>query len=210
MIQKLFPAVLFSLAAPLSGASFVLTATPAAAQEDALSLSEAESFARELTAAATAALTNASLSEAEKLKKFQAVLADGLALDTIGRFMLGDRRNSMTPEQIARYEAVFPEYITRLYAEQFQDIVGRPLEVLESKPLNQRDVVVRTQFRRSSGSPIMVDWRVRKLRDGGYKMIDIIVSGVSIMLVKREEFSAFIAANGVDALLARLEKEAAN
>jgi len=210
MMQKFFPAVLISLAAPLAGAGSFMTAAPAVAQEDAFSLTEAESFARELTAAATAALTDASLSEAEKLKKFQAVLADGLALDTIGRFMLGDRRNSMTPDQITRYEAVFPEYITRLYAEQFQDIVGRPLEVLESKALNQRDVVVRTQFRRSSGSPIKVDWRVRKLRDGGHKMIDIIVSGVSIMLVKREEFSAFIAANGVDALLTRLEKEAAS
>jgi len=55
----------------------------------------------------------------------------------------------------------------------------------------------------------MVDWRIRKLRSGDQKAIDIIVSGVSIMLVKREEFSAFIAANGIDALLARLEEEAA-
>lgn len=39
-------------------------------------------------------------------------------------------------------------------------------------------------------------------------MIDIIVSGVSIMLVKREEFAAYIKQNGVDSLLARLEKEA--
>jgi ABC-type transporter MlaC component len=46
------------------------------------------------------------------------------------------------------------------------------------------------------------------LNSGEQKAIDIIVSGVSIMLVKREEFSAFIAQNGVDALLDRLEQEA--
>ena len=52
-------------------------------------------------------------------------------------------------------------------------------------------------------------WRVRQLRSGERKAIDIIVQGVSIMLVKREEFSSFIATNGVDALLDRLEEEAA-
>jgi ABC-type transporter MlaC component len=35
------------------------------------------------------------------------------------------------------------------------------------------------------------------------------VSGVSIMLVKREEFSGFVAQKGVDALLAEIEKGAA-
>lgn len=196
---------LAAVAAPLA------TAAPAAAQEESggssAAIAEAEVFTRDLTAKATAALTNASLSREEQLKEFQTVLADGLALDVIGRFMLGDRRNAMSEAQIARYEAVFPDYITQLYAEQFEDIVGRPLEVIDSKALNARDIIIRTQFRRTSGSPIMVDWRVRKLREGGHKMIDIIVSGVSIMLVKREEFTAFIAANGIDALLDRLEQE---
>lgn len=178
------------------------SATPAAA------VAEAEAFTKQLTEAATRALTDTSLTREAQLKAFQGVLADGLALDTIGRFMIGDKRKTMTAAQIARYDAIFPEYITRLYAEQFDGIVGRPLEIRESRTLNARDVIVRTQFKRASGSPILVDWRVRKLKDGGQKMIDIIVSGVSIMLVKREEFSAFVAANGVDALLDRLEKEA--
>jgi ABC-type transporter MlaC component len=69
-------------------------------------------------------------------------------------------------------------------------------------------VIVRAKITRKSGSPVNVDWRVRKLKDGNLKMIDIIVSGVSIMLVKRDEFSAYIAKNGVDSLLARLEQEA--
>ncbi|MEL7488746.1 MAG: ABC transporter substrate-binding protein [Pseudomonadota bacterium] len=58
----------------------------------------------------------------------------------------------------------------------------------------------------AGGTADIVDC-VRQLKSGGQKMIDIIVSGVSIMLVKREEFSAFVAANGIDALLDRLEQE---
>jgi ABC-type transporter MlaC component len=160
-----------------------------------------------MTERATAALTDPEASEAEKLAAFQKVLAESLALEVIGKFMLGETRKTMSEAQIARYDALFPDYITLLYADQFAGIVGRPLEVLEAKALGARDVIVRSQFKRSSGSPIMVDWRVRRLKDDSQKMIDIIVSGVSIMLVKREEFSSFISQNGVDALLDRLEKE---
>lgn len=184
----------------------------AAAQESEVaassSVDDAIAFAKQMTTDATAALTKPGATDAQKLEAFEDVLSRSLALDVIGKFMLGENRKTMTEAQIARYDAVFPDYMTRQYADQFKDIVGRPLEVLEAKALGARDVIVRTQFPRSEGAPIMVDWRVRKLKTGEQKMIDIIVAGVSIMLVKREEFSSFIATNGIDALLARLEQEA--
>lgn len=182
----------------------------AAAEASAVSpIDGAVGFVNELTAAANVAMGEANETEAEKLAAFQMVMADGLALETIGKFMIGDARKTMSEAQLERYNSLFPDYITKLYAEQFDEIIGKPLEVLDAKTIGARDVIVRTQFPRSEGSPIMVDWRIRELRSGGRKAIDIIVSGVSIMLVKREEFSAFIAANGVDALLDRLEQEAA-
>ncbi len=188
-------------------AGVVAAAEPAAAAEDAgASVNEAIGFARDLTGKATAALTSAK-SDAEQLADFQAVLGEGLALDVIGKFMIGDIRKSMSEAQLARYDAAFPPYLTRLYADQFSEIVGRPLEVIDAKALGARDVIVRTQFARSQGAPINVDWRIRKLRSGEQKAIDIIVGGVSIMLVKREEFSAFIAQNSIDALIERIEKE---
>ena len=182
------------------------TATAVAAEQEGIA--EAIAFAESLTANATTVLTDESAGESERIENFRQVLADGMALDVIGRFMIGESRKTMTDEQTARYEEIFPQYITQLYAEQFEEIVGKPLEVIEAKSIGSRDVIVRTQFERKGGSPIMVDWRVRKLRSGERKAIDIIVSGVSIMLVKREEFSAFVAANGVDALLDRLASEA--
>lgn len=193
-----------ALAPPLSAAA----AAPASAEDAGASVEDAVAFAKGLTDKATAALTSAK-SDAEQMKDFQTVLAEGLALDLIGKFMIGDVRSSMNNAQVARYDAAFPPYLTRLYADQFAEIVGRPLNVIDAKPLGSRDVVVRTAFTRKEGPPINVDWRIRKLRSGEQKAIDIIVGGVSIMLVKREEFSAFIAQNGVDALIARIEKEAA-
>ena len=179
-----------------------------AAESQSGNVDGAIDFAKALTDGATTALMNADASDAQRLEDFRLVLGDGLALETIGRFMLGESRKTMTDAQTTRYEAIFSPYITKLYAEQFEEIVGKPLEVVDAKAIGSRDVIVRTQFERKDDAPIMVDWRVRKLQSGEHKAIDIIVSGVSIMLVKREEFSAFIAMNGIDALLDRLEQEA--
>ncbi|MFN3959079.1 MAG: phospholipid-binding protein MlaC [Parvularculaceae bacterium] len=190
------------LAAPLP---LFAQGAPAAATAESADVEAAVAFAKGLTADATAALTSQK-PKAGQLADFKLVLAEGLALDVIGKFMIGETRKTMTPAQIARYDAAFPPYLTKLYADQFAEIVGRPLEVVDAKALG-RDVIVRTRFNRKEGAPINVDWRVRTLKDGDRKAVDIIVSGVSIMLVKREEFSAFIARQGVDALLDRIEKE---
>ena len=179
-----------------------------AAEEQVSRIDGAVAFAKALTADATIALTEEGADEATQLANFQGVLSDGLALETIGKFMLGETRADMTDAQTERYNAVFPDYITKLYAEQFDEIVGKPLEVMDAREIGRKDVIVRTQFERADDSPILVDWRVRELKSGERKAIDIIVQGVSIMLVKREEFSSFIATNGVDALLERLEQEA--
>lgn len=200
-----------ALIAAASAAPALAESNPApeamAENEEATKLDSAVAFAKAMTADATAALTDETSDEAARLENFRTVLADGMALDVIGRFMIGEARKTMSDEQSARYEAVFPNYITRQYAEQFEEIVGKPLEVVDTRAVGARDVIVRTEFERKEGAPIMVDWRVRELRSGERKAIDIIVSGVSIMLVKREEFSSFIATNGVDALLDRLEQE---
>jgi phospholipid transport system substrate-binding protein len=205
--MKRLAAALAAIALAASAAPAFAQGAPAAAATQNADIDAAVAFAKTLTANATATLTSAK-PKPEQLADFQKVLGEGLALDVIGKFMIGETRKSMTPAQVARYDAAFPPYLTKLYADQFAPIVGRPLEVIDAKALG-RDVIVRTRFNRKEGSAINVDWRVRTLKSGERKAVDIIVSGVSIMLVKREEFSAFVARQGVDALLARIEKESA-
>lgn len=187
------------------------TPAPASFAQKPLTTDEAIAYTKDLTAQATAALTDKALTRQKQLEKFRGVLSNALALDIVGKFVIGDARSKMTPAQVARYDAAFPPYITRQYAEQFDEIVGRPLVVKEAaivKTSRTGDVFVRTQFMRASGNPINVDWRVRKLTDGKLRLIDIAVSGVSIMTVKRDEFRSFIQQNGVEALLTRLEQDA--
>ena len=199
--------VLAAIALTLSPAAHASQASAPAPAATVDAKAEARAFATSLTARATTALTSKK-PKAEQLADFRVVLTDALALDIIGKFILGERRKTMTPAQIARYDAALPKYLTKLYAEQFAPIVGKPLEVVDARQIG-KDVLVRSRLSRAGGAPVNIDWRVRKLKNGETRAVDIMVSGVSIMLVKREEFSGFIAQKGVDALLAEIEKGAA-
>jgi len=208
-MKPLFVALALAAFAPAAiPAAFAAEDTPVAAPAATKDpKADAKAFATSLTARATAALTS-SKPKAEQLADFRAVLTDALALDVIGRFIIGSARATMTPEQIARYDAALPPYLTKLYADQFAPIVGNPLEIIDARTVG-RDVIVRSRLKRASGAPVNIDWRVRTLKNGDTRAVDIMVAGVSIMLVKREEFSGFIAQKGVDALLAEIEKGAA-
>jgi phospholipid transport system substrate-binding protein len=62
---------------------------------------------------------------------------------------------------------------------------------------------VRNQFIRPGGKPVLIDYSMRKT-DKGWKVYDIVVEGVSLVLTYRSEFDAIVKQEGIDALIKRL------
>lgn len=195
-------------AAPALAESTDATAAIEAESTDAM-VAAAIEFIETLSSDATSALTNEAASEAQRVEDLRLVLADGLALDRLASFMIGSKAaKELSDEQAARYNAVFPFYITQDYATQFDEIVSKPIVVVDAGATGRSTVIVRTELERKESEPLVVDWRVVRMADGVRKVLDIIVNGTSTMTVKREEFVAFMKANGIDALIDRLEQEA--
>ena len=141
--------------------------------------------------------------------RFRAILRQGFDVDFIGRFVIGNHWRKASAQQKADYQQLFAEYIVQIYAGRFGGYAGEKLTIAEEKPAGKKDVVVRTRIDRPSGSPINADWRVR-VTDGRYRIIDVIVQGVSMVMTHRQEFAALIKRNGVDGLIqllhARVDK----
>ncbi|WP_425408927.1 MlaC/ttg2D family ABC transporter substrate-binding protein [Hyphococcus sp.] len=179
------------------------------AEQEVDNVEGATQFAKSLIDEASATLADDSLSEEARLQTFRAFLGDKMDLDFISRIVLAKRfREDMSDAQNERYDAAFPAYMTRIYSDQFHKIFGKPYTVVDSKPASRGDVFVSTDFDIGDRKKLNVVWRIRN-QDGENKIVDIIVAGGSIITLKREEFSSFVAANGVDALIDRLESEAA-
>lgn len=131
------------------------------------------------------------------------IFLDAFDTQAIGRFALGRYWRTATPAQRAEYMRLFPGYVADIYAGQFSTYSGEKFVAIRSSELGKGRAVVNAEIRRTNGTKIAVDFRV-KHEGNGYRVIDAVVEGVSLIVTKRDEFAAVVARQGVDALLKRM------
>lgn len=163
----------------------------------------AAQFVKWLADQATTTLRAPGSSLEQREAAFRRLLSQGFDLKLIGRFVLGRHWRTATPEQRADFQRLFEEFILKSYSSRLGGYAGEAFTVVSARPAGDKDAMVRTRIARPSGPPIKADWRVRA-RDNQYRIIDVMVEGVSMAVTQRSEFSAVIKAQGFEGLLAAL------
>ena len=69
--------------------------------------------------------------------------------------------------------------------------------------LGKRDALVSTEIGRSGGPPLIAGWRIRG-GPNGFKILDVIVAGISMIATQRSEFRALVSRQAVDGLIEAL------
>ena len=154
---------------------------------------------------AHAAMSAEELGEAARFEQLKEAISTAFAFDIWERFLLGD--HELAPEQRERFRALLPGFLADLYAERFGRGLEAEPEVLGTRKV-RRDILVEARIPRAEGKPLPVEYRVRNFEDRGPQVIDVIVGGVSFLLLKRDEFGALIESKGPQALLDFMEKRA--
>ena len=140
----------------------------------------------------------------EREAAFRKVMVRGFDIPIVGRFVLGRHWRTATKEQRREYMAVFVDFIVRVYASRFDSYGGELFTARSVIDDESGDKIVRAQIvRPSGGDPIGVDFRVR-MRDEGYKVIDVSVEGISMLHTHRVEFASVVNRKGIDGLLSDL------
>jgi phospholipid transport system substrate-binding protein len=120
------------------------------------------------------------------------------------RLAVGRSWRQATPEQRAKLVDEFRSMLVRTYSNAISEYQGQTLKVLPSRgKQDPEDATVRTQFMRAGGKPLPIDFQARKTPEG-WKIYDITVEGVSLVLTYRTEFDAVVKQDGVDGLIKRL------
>lgn len=153
-------------------------------------------------------LSDQSLTQDKRTEHFRKLLRSSYDLRTIGRFALGSYWKVATPGQQSEYQKLFEKMVVDVYSRRFSEYKGQQLEVRGSRQESDTDVMVSSVIVPApgkGGEEVPVDWRVRK-KEGQYKVIDVIVAGVSMAMTQRSEFSSVIQRGGgnVDILLQHL------
>lgn len=160
---------------------------------------------RQLAHDALAVANDSRLNPEARQQKFRQLLVRDFDLRLMAKFALGRHWRRATAEQRQAYVAAFTEHLLTSYASRLDGADLASIKFLGSELAGKRDVMVASRVDRQVGEPIMVLWRLRP-RDGQYRIIDVVVEGISMALTKRQEFTAIISAGGndLDHLIARL------
>ena len=168
---------------------------------------QAQDFINKMGDEVVSFLGDESLSESQKTEKFRKLLNSKFDMATIGRFAMGRHWRSASKAQQSEYQRLFKDMIVRVYSSRLSGYKGEGFDVVSARADGKKDFLVSSYIVPSNGSKIKVDWRLRD-RSGQFKIIDVIIEGVSMSLTQRSDFSSVIQRGGgdVDVLLGHLRK----
>lgn len=195
-------------AAPLN--ALPTTPTPAhTLMIDVANQNGAQAFIDNMATRAIEFLGNPGMSASAKRQQFEKLLRDSFDMDTIGRFALGRYWKTATDSQKKEYMTLFRRMVIDVYSGRFSEYKGQKFETRSARPEGEKDTLVTSFIIPSDGPEVQVDWRVR-FKDGRYRIVDVIVEGVSMSVTQRSDFAAVIQRGGgdVNVLLAHLRGKA--
>ncbi len=133
---------------------------------------------------------------AERETRFKALLRENFDMSRISRFALGRYWLTASAQEKAEYQKLLPDYVARSYSNRFADYAGETLKVTGTRSVSQDTAVVRSRIESPHGRPpINVEWRVVQAGND-FRIVDVVVDGVSLVLTHREEFAAVIEREG--------------
>jgi phospholipid transport system substrate-binding protein len=125
------------------------------------------------------------------------------------RLAVGRAWSQATPEQRKQLVSEFRNMLVRTYSNAIEGYQGQTLQVMPSRGGKQDakdEATVRTQFTRAGGKPLPIEFQMRKTGPD-WKVYDISVEGISLVLTYRSEFDNVVRQEGIEGLIKRLTQK---
>lgn len=144
-----------------------------------------------------------------RYKRLKPAIEESHDLPHIAKIVAGRFGDQLTDEQRKQFAEVFSELSIATYAAQFDGYSGEKFKAISERKLDNGSVLVQSVLTQSNGDKINFDY-VLWQKDGHWRIINIIVDGVSDLAVKRSEYAGILRNEGIDALIAKLKDKIAN
>lgn len=141
--------------------------------------------------------------ETANTAKLEDVIDAHADIDAVLKRALKRQWQSLSDAQRDELKAQTLTLIGKAYASAMQGVDGKDI-AYRTKSSKSKSARIATTITKS-GNTVKVDYRLR-LRDNGWKVVDVIISGVSIVAVYSADFEAVLAHKGVDGLIAALRE----
>jgi phospholipid transport system substrate-binding protein len=175
----------------------------------AVAATDPGAFVAELGNDALKAMKDQAMSPADRVQHFGVLVRKDFDLPRIARFVLGRYWRDATEGERAEFTDRFSTYMVKMYSQRFAGYSGESFRIVKQRVESETTTVVGTEIMRAAtGEPVAVGWRVTKTPEG-FKVTDIDVGGVSLVLAQRDEIASAIQQNGgaLSGLLQQLQKK---
>ena len=148
------------------------------------------------------------LSKDLKISKLKTIALKTVDIRGIGFYSLGKYRKNMSDQMKDEYLDIFTKYFLKTFASRLAQYSDPKIEVNSQKKLNDKYTMVSSILIATDDKPeVKIDWRVITKDPENPLIIDVIIEGVSLAKVQKEEFNSIIQSNDgdVNALLKNLK-----
>ncbi len=148
--------------------------------------------------------------QAGRTREIAPVVDRAFDLPLMARLSVGPPWNSFAPHDQQALITAFRALTVAQYAKNFDGWSGERFTIAPQVETRGTDRLVRTTLTSPGGTSEVLDYRLRQ--DGGtWKIIDVFYrNAISQLATRRSDFAAVVAKGGAPALIAHLERLAAN
>lgn len=140
-----------------------------------------------------------------RYRLLEPVIADTYDMTFVARLSLGSHWSGFSQTQRDAFVKALAHYTVANYAAQFDGYHGESFTVLSQQPLRPGFTMVKTRFTSGGGKTHHEFDYLLHLDQGRWRIINVVVDGVSDLSMKRAEYAQVLGKGGFDALLAKLK-----
>jgi phospholipid transport system substrate-binding protein len=130
--------------------------------------------------------------------------------DYAGRLVLGKHWRTATAEQRQKFIDTFYDFLLRSYARYVLRFERDKVKILPASSAvpDPKNTVVKSVMLLDDGTSLPVNYSLHQTSEG-WRAFDVRIEGISYVQNYRNQFNAEIKAKGIDAVIARLQADAA-
>jgi phospholipid transport system substrate-binding protein len=151
-------------------------------------------------------LNDPKLDRKARLTRLEAIAHERFDFVTMSQLVVARYWKTFTPEQQTSFVEEFKTFLARSYGDRIDRYTNEKVEIVGEAPAPAGDRTVMTQIVGGEYGGAEVEYRLRE-KSGVWRVIDVKVEGISLVLNYRDQFSSVLSRDGAEGLLGRLRKK---
>ena len=169
---------------------------------------EPKTFVQSVVDKASLILTK-DFTKEQKIEKLKSIAKETVDIKGIGYYSLGSHRKGLSDDKKKEYLYIFEKYFLKSFSSRLAEYTDPKISVDSQKKLNEKYTMVSSVLLSTKDKPeVKIDWRIVTKDPSKPLIIDVVIEGVSLAKVQKEEFNSIIQSNDgdINALIASLKE----